>query len=185
MLAPILLFLMRVVLHLCINAAHLNCVFHLEWKHLLTSARTMCGIVKHVKTGEEREVGQSWTGGLAQGCAPVFQPFGEPGEMCGRDLSINTCDVIVTFNNSSHPQYSRALCQIDVSLQIFYLQRLHQYLSPPLQVRDPTTSWHTSSNIVFDHRLHCLTLLQIISPPQELDDLNLQVQSPKFVREAW
>ena len=30
-------------------------------------------------TGEEREVGQSWTGGLAQGCAPVFQPFGEPG----------------------------------------------------------------------------------------------------------
>ena len=25
-------------------------------------------------------MGQSWTGGLAQGCAPVFQPFGEPGE---------------------------------------------------------------------------------------------------------
>ena len=130
-------------------------------------------VVKHKKTGEEREVGQSWTGGLAQGCAPVFQPFGEPGEMCGRDISIFTCDIIVTFNNSSHPQYSRALCLIDVSLQIFYLQRLHQYLSPPLQVRDPTTSWHTSSNIVFDHRLHCLTLLQIISTPQELDDLHL------------
>ena len=96
-------------------------------------------------------MGQSWTGGLAQGCAPVFQPFGEPGEIRGRDLSINTCDIIVTFNNSSHPQYSRALCLIDVSLQIFYLQRLHQYLSPPLQVRDPTTSWHTSSNIVLDH----------------------------------
>ena len=31
------------------------------------------------RAGEEREVGQSWTGGLAQGCAPVFQPFGEPG----------------------------------------------------------------------------------------------------------
>jgi hypothetical protein len=29
--------------------------------------------------GEENSVGQSWTGGLAQGCAPVFQPFGEPG----------------------------------------------------------------------------------------------------------
>ena len=33
-----------------------------------------------INTGEEREVGQSWTGGLAQGCAPVFQPFGEPGK---------------------------------------------------------------------------------------------------------
>merc|ERR1711934_400417 len=31
-----------------------------------------------INPGEEREVGQSWTGGLAQGCAPVFQPFGEP-----------------------------------------------------------------------------------------------------------
>ena len=29
--------------------------------------------------GEDSSVGQSWTGGLAQGCAPVFQPFGEPG----------------------------------------------------------------------------------------------------------
>ena len=67
------------------------------------------------------------------------------------DISINTCDIIVTFNSSSHPQYSRALCLIDVLLQLFYLQRLHQYLSPPLQVRDPTTSWHTSSNIVLDH----------------------------------
>lgn len=32
----------------------------------------------NINPGEEREVGQSWTGGLAQGCAPVFQPFGEP-----------------------------------------------------------------------------------------------------------
>ena len=37
------------------------------------------GVCLSPTTGEEREVGQSWTGGLAQGCAPVFQPFGEPG----------------------------------------------------------------------------------------------------------
>jgi len=28
--------------------------------------------------GEEGSVKQSWTGGIGQGCAPVFQPFGEP-----------------------------------------------------------------------------------------------------------
>ena len=26
----------------------------------------------------EREISPSWTGGLGQGCAPAFQPFGEP-----------------------------------------------------------------------------------------------------------
>jgi len=31
-----------------------------------------------IMPGEDDEVEQSWTGGLAQGCAPVFQPFGEP-----------------------------------------------------------------------------------------------------------
>jgi len=32
-----------------------------------------------IMPGEDEDVEQSWTGGLAQGCAPVFQPFGEPG----------------------------------------------------------------------------------------------------------
>jgi len=31
-----------------------------------------------IMPGEDDDVEQSWTGGLAQGCAPVFQPFGEP-----------------------------------------------------------------------------------------------------------
>ena len=31
-----------------------------------------------VRGDTEEEVGQSWTGGLTQGCAPVFQPFGSP-----------------------------------------------------------------------------------------------------------
>jgi len=32
-----------------------------------------------IMPGEDEDVEQSWTGGLAHGCAPVFQPFGEPG----------------------------------------------------------------------------------------------------------
>lgn len=30
--------------------------------------------------GDNEDVGQSWTGGLSQGCAPVFQPFGSPSK---------------------------------------------------------------------------------------------------------
>ena len=31
-----------------------------------------------VSSRDNEDVGQSWTGGLSQGCAPVFQPFGSP-----------------------------------------------------------------------------------------------------------
>ena len=32
-------------------------------------------------SGDQEEVEQSWTGGLTQGCAPVFQPFGSPSKV--------------------------------------------------------------------------------------------------------
>ena len=88
-------------------------------------------------------MGQSWTGGLAQGCAPVFQPFGEPGEIRRRDICINTCDIIVTFINSNHPQYSGALCLIDVLLDfrcftcsVFINTSHHPYKSGTQQQAD-------------------------------------------------
>ena len=31
-----------------------------------------------VMSRDQEEVEPSWTGGLGQGCAPVFQPFGSP-----------------------------------------------------------------------------------------------------------
>ena len=88
-------------------------------------------------------MGQSWTGGLAQGCAPVFQPFGEPGEISGRDIIINTYDIIDTFINSNHPQYSGALCLIDVLLDfrcftcsVFINTSHHPYKSGTQQQAD-------------------------------------------------
>ena len=77
-------------------------------------------------------MGQSWTGGLAQGCAPVFQPFGEPGEISGRDISINICDIIVTFINSSHPQYVY-LC---FTCSVFINTSYHPYKSGTQQQAD-------------------------------------------------
>jgi len=34
--------------------------------------------ISAMMTGDSEEIQQSWTGGLTQGCAPVFQPFGSP-----------------------------------------------------------------------------------------------------------
>ena len=34
------------------------------------------GVIK----ADSENIGQSWSGGLGQGCAPAFQPFGSPSE---------------------------------------------------------------------------------------------------------
>ena len=34
-----------------------------------------------VGQGQDEDIEPSWTGGLTQGCAPVFQPFGSPSKL--------------------------------------------------------------------------------------------------------
>ena len=34
----------------------------------------------NVIKADSEDIGQSWSGGLGHGCAPVFQPFGSPSE---------------------------------------------------------------------------------------------------------
>ena len=34
-----------------------------------------------VSRGQDEDIEPSWTGGLTQGCAPVFQPFGSPSKL--------------------------------------------------------------------------------------------------------
>ena len=36
----------------------------------------------NVTKADSEDIGQSWSGGLSQGCAPAFQPFGSPSKLC-------------------------------------------------------------------------------------------------------
>ena len=35
----------------------------------------------NVTKADSEDIGQSWSGGLGQGCAPAFQPFGSPSKL--------------------------------------------------------------------------------------------------------
>jgi len=61
----------------------------------ITDLQAGAGAVRPVSlpgmSGDQEEVEQSWTGGLTQGCAPVFQPFGSPTvEKSGMSTTVTT-----------------------------------------------------------------------------------------------
>ena len=41
----------------------------------------------NVIKAESEDIGQSWSGGLGQGCAPAFQPFGSPSKFWKIDVN--------------------------------------------------------------------------------------------------